>query len=385
MPSPTTTWPDDPCDVRQGQSHDELLAHAFLRASRRPGAAVVAVNERVIMATACAALHVTTMDQSALWRWARAGESGDGQSLDVQLPNGARSEALIDGQQLAGFLVDLAPASDACPAVNEATFASVLPGESHAVRTVRAQLGALVETLTDVLIAGATGTEKEIVARTLLDLDRRAIVEFDCTDSRAESWSEMLAQSLRCRRGVILANLDEMVESVVPAVASALDQAGPQCRVVATTSTEDVHRLIARSFPARVHLPALRDRPEDLPEIAAAILARHRVRSQIPRLGVDARRLLWGYQWPGDVTELTAVLRNAVRLAPTAVIDESLIRLPRGDGPRVTPRRTALMKAERNALIEALERCDGNKLAAADLLGMARSTLYRKLRALAIA
>ena len=355
---------------------------AFLAASRRRGAAVVAVNGRLILTTARAASSIAATDPGALWRWAQAdGRGGD----DAGALVGARSEPVVEDGIVAGFLVDLDPAPDAVTSASEAAFRDVLPGESTPVRTARTQLGALVGGTANILLAGAPGTGKLVAARRLLDLDRRTIEEFDCADSITAGWLTALQESLRRPGGVVLAHLDEVDDSSIAGLASALAGADPNCRIVATTSTEDMTCPISRSFDARVTVPALADRPEDLPEIAASILARHPVRGHLPRLGADARRLLWSYQWPGNVAELELVLGNAARTAPTAVIDETCIRMPSIAHSSEGRRRTAVLAAERDALLEALERCDGNKLAAADLLGIARSTLYRKLRVLAIA
>jgi len=130
-------------------------------------------------------------------------------------------------------------------------------------------------------------------------------------------------------------------------------------------------------------LPALRDRLEDLPAIAAQLLSRRSSGGSAKRLAPDARRLLWSHTWPENIAELDLVLSRAVVAANTAVIDSHCIRIPK-DVATLGRRHSALEAAERFAVLDALYRCGGNKLAAADLLGIARSTLYRKLSTLGI-
>jgi sigma-54 dependent transcriptional regulator, acetoin dehydrogenase operon transcriptional activator AcoR len=182
----------------------------------------------------------------------------------------------------------------------------------------------------------------------------------------------------------LLTHLDEVAVGIVPGLAKALGERRQDCWVAATAARAGVPASMSDAIPKTVTLPALRDRLEDLPAIAARLLSLHTSRGITKRLSPEARRLLWSHDWPDNVAELELVLSRAVAAANTAVIDAHCIRLPK-NAVVLGRRRSALEAAERFALLDALDRCDGNKLAAADLLGIARSTLYRKLRALGIA
>jgi transcriptional regulator of acetoin/glycerol metabolism len=368
---------------------DTALAEAFLRASRSHDA-VLAVNEAVVMATSGAADFVTAADHAALWAWARAQWTGSGMlSLEGRPAVNARCVPVCVGPQLAGALVILRSASVSdsvhpfADSSAERSFEFALPGASALARHTRGQLEHCSLQRANTLITGEPGTGKAVVGRQLLAEVGEQIFEFDASCSFGDGWIVEVTTALGEHSRVLLTHLDEVAPGMVPALAKALGERRQDCWVAATAARAGVPESLADAFPKTVMLPALRDRLEDLPAIAAQLLSRHTSRGITKRLGTEARRLLWSHNWPDNLAELELVLRNAVAAANTAVIDTHCIRLPK-NAALLGRRRSALEAAERFALLDALDRCDGNKLAAADLLGIARSTLYRKLRALGI-
>jgi two-component system response regulator HydG len=167
-------------------------------------------------------------------------------------------------------------------------------------------------------------------------------------------------------------------------------------RLVAATNRdldEEVRRgtfrgdLFYRLNVISVRLPALRERPEDIPLLADAFLRRSgERRGEEPKpLAPDALDAMLAYQWPGNVRELENALERAVILSPGPVIAASA--LPE----RVTARRAEPLITDRppaTPTLEAIERAyvtwvlqneGGNKTRAAEVLGIDPSTLYRKL------
>jgi hypothetical protein len=368
---------------------DVALAEAFLRASLGDDD-VVAVNEAVIMATAGAASLVTAADHVALWTWARAPWTSTGiSSLESRPDVSARCVPVCSGAQLVGALVILegaaapghAPHGDEC--CSDRSFESALPGGSALARHTREQLVDSSLRGVNTVITGEPGTGKTVTGRQLLSQVDHEIVEFDAACSRDQDWILDVTTALRVHSRVLLTHLDEVAPRIIPALADALGDRRRDCWVVATAAQPGVPEPLALAFPKTVMLPALRDRLEDLPVIAARLLSRHSRRGYGKRLHPEARRLLWSHSWPDNIAELELVLSRAVVAANTAVIDAHCIRLPK-DAAALGRRRSAVEAAERFAVLDALGRCEGNKLAAADLLGIARSTLYRKLRALGI-
>ncbi|HEV7136677.1 MAG TPA: sigma-54 dependent transcriptional regulator, partial [Steroidobacteraceae bacterium] len=148
--------------------------------------------------------------------------------------------------------------------------------------------------------------------------------------------------------------------------------------------------LFYRINVIELRVPALRERPEDIPEIAQTILERLGRRSgmQPPRLAEDALELLKSYPFPGNVRELENVLERALTLCVSGVITAEHVKLRTTSRPSATVPLSAapaagnaalgehLEEIERDAIIKALEKTRYNKTAAAKLLGMS----FRALR-----
>ena len=126
----------------------------------------------------------------------------------------------------------------------------------------------------------------------------------------------------------------------------------------------------------RIALPPLRDRPGDIPDLVRRIAGR----LGLPRLVVssDALQALMRSPWPGNVRQLAAVVRSAIAGRSCGTIGLADLPIDVIEGKASTF--TTFEKAEYQAIVQALKFADGNKKVAAAELGIARSTLYRKLR-----
>jgi transcriptional regulator of acetoin/glycerol metabolism len=126
-----------------------------------------------------------------------------------------------------------------------------------------------------------------------------------------------------------------------------------------------------------VAVPPLRRRPDDLAAVVHRLLGELAPGRHV-QLDHGAMRLVRGYPWPGNIPELRRALAAALLRRPVGQIRA-------GDLPascHAVPRRTLtrLESQEREAILDALRECHGNRRAAAERLGIARSSLYRKLR-----
>ena len=138
-----------------------------------------------------------------------------------------------------------------------------------------------------------------------------------------------------------------------------------------------------------IRVPALRDRPEDVPVLASRFLARAagRLDRRAPELSPAALEALAAYAWPGNVRELENLVERLVVLSPRERIDEAdLPEVIRARGATVSARaqrapfpQERLADLERARILEVLDACGGNKKLAAARLGIHRSTLYAKL------
>ncbi|WP_196258045.1 sigma-54 interaction domain-containing protein [Pelagibacterium limicola] len=173
-------------------------------------------------------------------------------------------------------------------------------------------------------------------------------------------------------------------------------------RIIAATS-QNIERMVAeRAFRAdlyyriavlTINVPALRDRVEDIGPICERLLETIPPAGELPGwvLEPEAVSLLERYDWPGNVRELRNVLERAAAIAPSEVLDAAVIvkampalREMVGDAPAPVADSGALAetlaRAEREALLDALRRADGQKAVAARLLGVSRSQFYEKLK-----
>jgi DNA-binding NtrC family response regulator len=135
-----------------------------------------------------------------------------------------------------------------------------------------------------------------------------------------------------------------------------------------------------------IKLPAMREHPVDIPEIAAAFLARRGYGPET--LSPDALELLTGHDFPGNVRELQNVIESGLilsqghRILPEHIADRLMPRPPGSDASDPTGRSDLprLGAAERGLLEAALRKAGGNQSEAARLLGISRATLLYRIK-----
>jgi two-component system response regulator HydG len=158
--------------------------------------------------------------------------------------------------------------------------------------------------------------------------------------------------------------------------------------------------LFYRINVVNLRLPALRDRREDIPLLAAHFLDRvSRERGTQFTLSDEALRIMMEYAWPGNVRELEHAVERACTMCSGPVLHlgdfptqlqqqglEARRSVPREDeADAAVPGVTTLADLERQAIVDAIRKLHGDKLQAARLLGIGKTTLYRKLKEYGIA
>jgi DNA-binding NtrC family response regulator len=294
--------------------------------------------------------------------------------------------------------------------------------ESRAMRDVLAMVQRIAPSDASVLITGEHGTGKEVIARRLHAVSARAsrplvtvhaggiasgVVESELfghvkgafTDARTERVGYFEA----AHRGTLF--LDEIGTMPMALQAKLLRvlQTGEFQRVGSTQPRVADVRLISatnldlqqevaegrfrgdllyRINTVEVHVPALRERREDIPSLAEHFLREFSERYRKPLRGVDpdAMRALLDYPWPGNVRELAHTVERAVLLAADETVRVSDLNLrgtaQRQEGLEEMP----LYDVERHLIRKALDRHAGNVSHAAEALGLSRSALYRRLQ-----
>jgi two-component system, NtrC family, response regulator AtoC len=300
-----------------------------------------------------------------------------------------------------------------------------LIGQSHQMVEIYKLIARMAALDTTVLIEGETGTGKELVARAIHGASARAARPFVVVDCAA--LPETLFESelfghergaftgaFAARRGLLETStggtcvLDEIGELTAPLQAKLLrtlqersirrvggnDAIPVDVRVIAATN-RDLRRLVAdggfrddlyyRLNVVTITVPPLRERASDIPLLAQHFLEIFARRSGRPirRLAPEAVALLAGYRWPGNVRELEHVIERATALsAAETLLPDDLpphLREDRDRAPRLPADGMTLEDVKRWYVNKVLEESGGNKLRAAELLGIDRRTLYRIL------
>ena len=311
-----------------------------------------------------------------------------------------------------------------------------LVGTSGAMDELRALIARIAPTDARVLITGESGTGKELVASAIHRQSPRAAKPFVTVNSAAIPRDLVESEMFGHERGAFtgaserrlgrfeLADsgtlfLDEVGDLGAEAQAKLLrvletgviERVGGErphtvnVRVLAATNkalgraVQQGHfreDLLFRLNVIPIHIPPLRDRPEDIPP-----LVRHFAQRQTARLGraveldVGALQLLTAYHWPGNVRELANLLERLTILSSGGILtaDDVLRVLPQ-DGTRPAPQAlgewtdVALAEAldgyERELIVRALSAAKGNVADAARKLATDRANLYRRMRRLGI-
>jgi DNA-binding NtrC family response regulator len=141
--------------------------------------------------------------------------------------------------------------------------------------------------------------------------------------------------------------------------------------------------LFFRLNTVEIHLPPLRERPEDIEALAAHFLSLYsqRYRKPLSRFETAASELLRSYDWPGNVRELDHVVQRAVLLARSDEVKAADLGLrPTREGGERRLEEMSLEEVERLLIQKALKRFGGNVSQAAEVLGLSRSALYRRMQ-----
>jgi two-component system response regulator HydG len=142
--------------------------------------------------------------------------------------------------------------------------------------------------------------------------------------------------------------------------------------------------LFFRLNVVSIRMPSLRDRKGDIPALVRYFLARFGNEKSVTQISDEALGRLMSYDWPGNVRELENCIQHAVSLGSGTFIEMQdlpsamLYRLARKSSSQ--PNQTTLQALEQQAIRQALETTGGDRVRAAKLLGIGKTTIYRKLK-----
>lgn len=139
--------------------------------------------------------------------------------------------------------------------------------------------------------------------------------------------------------------------------------------------------LLFRINTVEIHLPALRDRREDIPLLATHFLNRNRsrYRKQVIGFSPAAMQQLMQYPWPGNVRELEHTVERAVLLARGEEVEPANLAITASRTATISFENMSIDEVESLLIRKVLRRCDGNISQAAEALGLSRAALYRRI------
>jgi len=403
-----------------GSSRDLHLLQEYVRACRRTGGIVLALGNDVVMLNDHARQLLDPGDQSALIGHAtEALARRNPGAVSVDLPSGVVARMFCrrisgDGRFADGVVhVKLVAAAVVAPEAPVPRSAMYLPGlVGSGVLWLRAcrEAEALYDSSDWMTLEGETGVGKLALARAVHQR-RNPAAPFHVldADSASQDWLTKARRELLDGSGMlVIRHVDVLTARQMHSLASALQEAragqqresqqkesqqkqegqqkegqreeGAEDLRVAITldrkhAAADLTRLL-RFFQGTVELPPLRHHIEDLHELVPFFLARL---SQQGRLtcSPEAMQLLLRHNWPGNAEQLWQVLKQVVQRRRAGVI------MPKDLPPEcwTVSRRllSPLESIERDAIVQSLQDHEGNKVRAAEALGMSRATIYRKI------
>ncbi len=311
---------------------------------------------------------------------------------------------------------------------------SDLIGDSAVMQRVKRLIDKIAPTDSSVLILGETGTGKELVARRIHDLSPRASMPFVAVNCGALPEQLVESEFFGHRKGaftgadisrkgllevadggtLFLDELGELDRAMQVKLLRFLESGEVRrvgeneafhvdVRIVCATNRPLTDMIDAGTFREdlffrintfEVPLPSLRERKDDIPALAQALIARHLKRRQAPAkmLPQETLDVLTNHDWPGNVRELANALEHAVILsdgqtiAPDDLPSSLSVRrhrkshgLPVAADSTASIHATTLQEMEREMILATLERNAGDKPKSAAELGIALKTLYNKL------
>ncbi|MGA0542297.1 response regulator [Neotabrizicola sp. VNH66] len=310
--------------------------------------------------------------------------------------------------------------------VREAVEDLPLVGRTPAMQALYRLVAKVMNTDIPVLITGESGTGKSLLARAIHDFSDRRTLPFVVAQASDLQGVEGPASLIARAKGgsVVFDEVADFDEDTQARVVRLLDMLGDKApRVMATSQVDLGARMEAGAFRqdlyfrlggVTLHVPSLRERVEDIPLLAEHFLAKgERDFGAVRRLSADARDLIRAHGWPGNVRQLENSIRRLLVTSADAEISKAEVSAILGQQPAAEPLKGAveseklsasvarhlkryfdlhggqlppagvyqrILKEVEMPLIEiALDATGGNQAKCADLLGINRNTLRKKI------
>jgi transcriptional regulator with PAS, ATPase and Fis domain len=324
------------------------------------------------------------------------------------------------------FLYDMSEVYDLRRMLEDKARSHDLVGKSKPMQAVYQQIQDVSKVEWTTLVEGQTGTGKELVARAIHSSSHRKEKPFVAVNCAGLDDSLLTSQLFGHKRGaftgavedhkgffeianggtLLLDEIGDISKNMQTSLLRVLEEkkitrlgdSKPRkidVRVLASTHrdlSEEAEKgrfrpdLLYRIRVARIKLPPLRDRREDIPLLVASFLGQSRAATgkSVNDVGREAMRVLLEYAWPGNVRELKSAIDFATLHCKGSVIKTKDLPSELLHFKYSPPLNAIPFQDERQQLLSALEAAKGNRTVAARELGISRATLYRRLASLDI-
>jgi sigma-54 dependent transcriptional regulator, acetoin dehydrogenase operon transcriptional activator AcoR len=376
-----------------GSERERAMLAEFLAVRNRGGRAALSVGENLTMANPPAVDLLGQADYAIVSEKAaelsRGGREAVGRvTLSGGEPATLRCRPVMTRAGAAGAVVEITMADEGPPPAPARPAGLELAGGSVAVSRVCAELEARCRARAGTVVEGEPGVGKltlvAAVHRRRTPGGAFSVIEPQDMDEDPDAClGRVTAAARRPGATVVLRHPERFTAAGLAAVAACLDswEAGyavpdrPWVVAVLPVGGEAPDGLLRR-LPATLTVPALRHRIEDVRELVPALL-REFSDGRSVSCGPAAMRVLLRSAWPGNVAELAHVLRQVLTRRRAGQIRPE--DLPASCHTRSRRVLTAWETTERDAIVRALLETGGDRAAAAELLGISRATVYRKI------
>jgi sigma-54 dependent transcriptional regulator, acetoin dehydrogenase operon transcriptional activator AcoR len=376
-----------------GSATERALLERFLARSRRAGVPVLAMSERVEFANPAANGALASSDRDLLWERARnAATMGPRVRVEVDL-SGSRVEAEVEhvggAEGPTGLVMEVTlPSSHRQPQIpatdrTDSLLDHGIIGHTETARYLRAEALRLAAKPVPVCVIGEPGSGKLTVARCIAG-DARAVRPAVVDAARCPIDGEakvlrLMAESVQHGAPTVIIRHIECLGvaglAALAALATEFERVGTRLLMTRTTASGELSSYHDARVPGlSLRVPPLREHVDDILDLVPALVQRagSSARARSPVL-----RALLRHDWPGNIAELALVVSELLERGGGEL---RAADLPHSVFHATWRRMGRLEQVERAAIIRALQESNGSKAGAAELLGIGRATVYRKMR-----
>ncbi|RMI28866.1 transcriptional regulator [Nocardia stercoris] len=343
--------------LRDVSRNQDRLLHAFQTAARRRGRPVMVVGQGLVLATPAALDLLDPTDHAAV------------RTCAEQTAVATVRLTLASGRDV---VLECTPVADA-----DGVRVDIVP--DHGGRATEPRAAARLP----LLVVGEPGSGRTTAARKAAGPEARTLDAAEIVRVGERSWANALSAALDGQGPTLIVENVQLLSEQLTTLLAGYLRADHRDLVLTVTPGDHLsgtHAALASLCGSRRDLLPLRRRRHEIPHLAQRMLAGVDGADRL-RLTSDTLRVLAAQPWPGNLAELDRVVRALARARSAGdLIPADLPMAYRGGPAPGSP----LRQAEREVIVAAIEAAGGNKQRAARALGVSRSTLYNRMRALRI-